>query len=782
MGRRRTSGEEVLVGLLIAAAVAIAVLGVYLVAIAAVAILGWLARLVVRHTSAPASPPRLVQATAPAPVAPPPESQFHVAHPVDPSVFDDSTLAETAAVQVFASWASKLPKAPRNAGDAVRSMELRTRLIGRLVTRIEGRRAVWRSAPYAGRDKVGAPALDCAAIDPWNPPVDLRRLSRHAASCANCQGQGRVACVGCGGAGRVECWSCSGAGKYCGTTANGANRLLNCKQCRGKGDLACSDCRQGRVECPTCHGTKKLECWIEIDASVREDVQVEPDGQVTRAYVWGSDGVHASRQELERDAAIVCEVARDRALAAEDLPAQLPPDWMAAHGPSLQPDFRPHDRIVSQSFTLLEVPSIELTYCVGDDVQAIELHGRRMLAPPISTDRLFRRRAGSLNRLAVILAALPAGAAILYLARGSYFHSLPALGVFAAAVGLALCVYRAVWNASIGRLAARRWLKMSFLPLVAAAGLAIAAEPSARATRDYLDAGQLDLARAELEALDPHGQRVHFWADLGLRETRAETDVERAKRRAAAIPAGTPQAAEARAHLDRLLLRSASAALADKQISAASDRLAQLSQAAQASSEARATQAEVALAHGARCLAQRTWSCAFASAKQAADLGLTERSQALRESALTALRTAADQALVEAEAKGPLAARVAAQKRAIDTWSELTAVEPGPEPSRLAATRDAHARDVARLDKQEAALRKKQEAEERRAAAAQARAEKKRLAREAREQRRREAAERRAARASGSLMCNDGTESPTCTCGGSWRGCCSHHGGVAGCE
>lgn len=31
------------------------------------------------------------------------------------------------------------------------------------------------------------------------------------------------------------------------------------------------------------------------------------------------------------------------------------------------------------------------------------------------------------------------------------------------------------------------------------------------------------------------------------------------------------------------------------------------------------------------------------------------------------------------------------------------------------------------------------------------------------------------------LMCNDGTESPTCTCGGPHRGCCSHHGGIDGC-
>ena len=32
------------------------------------------------------------------------------------------------------------------------------------------------------------------------------------------------------------------------------------------------------------------------------------------------------------------------------------------------------------------------------------------------------------------------------------------------------------------------------------------------------------------------------------------------------------------------------------------------------------------------------------------------------------------------------------------------------------------------------------------------------------------------------LLCGDGTTSPSCTCGGPRRGCCSHHKGVRGCE
>lgn len=31
------------------------------------------------------------------------------------------------------------------------------------------------------------------------------------------------------------------------------------------------------------------------------------------------------------------------------------------------------------------------------------------------------------------------------------------------------------------------------------------------------------------------------------------------------------------------------------------------------------------------------------------------------------------------------------------------------------------------------------------------------------------------------VRCSDGSRSPSCTCGGSTRGCCSHHGGVSGC-
>jgi len=43
-------------------------------------------------------------------------------------------------------------------------------------------------------------------------------------------------------------------------------------------------------------------------------------------------------------------------------------------------------------------------------------------------------------------------------------------------------------------------------------------------------------------------------------------------------------------------------------------------------------------------------------------------------------------------------------------------------------------------------------------------------------------AQRAEAENSRGLMCADGSMSPSCSCHGPHRGCCSHHGGVAGCE
>lgn len=111
--------------------------------------------------------------------------------------------------------------------------------------------------------------------------------------------------------------------------------------------------------------------------------------------------------------------------------------------------------------------------------------------------------------------------------------------------------------------------------------------------------------------------------------------------------------------------------------------------------------------------------------------------------------------------------------RSLDTLLRNVPADFARDP-RLLSERDRMEREIAR--EAEARVR----AERLAAAREQARQKAERIAME--KQRRREEARRRSW-AMAPLLCRDGSLSPTCLCGrGSYSGCCSHHGGVAGCS
>src|SRR5688572_14265841 len=156
--RRRASGGDAALGILVLAGIAIAALGVYLIAVGAVALIGWLAAIAARNKAA--STAHLVPVSSAA-TARPPQQLYHSVLEVDQSTFDDASRLEDTAKLVFARWASQLPKAPTDATDTIRSLSLRRRLIGRLTTKLDGKRFAWRRAPYRGRDRmVGATPID----------------------------------------------------------------------------------------------------------------------------------------------------------------------------------------------------------------------------------------------------------------------------------------------------------------------------------------------------------------------------------------------------------------------------------------------------------------------------------------------------------------------------------------------------------------------------------------------------------------------------------------------
>lgn len=776
--RRRSTSGDAAVGVLVIAAIAVAALGIYLVVAGAVALLGWLiavaARREVRGVAAP-----LAAASAPS-AAVPPEQLYHVVRPVEPAVFDEPARLEAAAKDVFSAWARLLPKAPRDPRETVRELHLRRRLIGRLTTKLDGRRFAWRAAPYAGRERTaGGPPLDPASLDAYQPPSDLRARSRYLELCRRCGGDGRLTCPACGGTARVTCAACKGAGKVDGVTANGARRLLNCKTCKGKSTVSCAGCTRGQIDCPGCERSGRIEHWLEVEGGPRDgDVQVEPDGHVTRAFPWGKDGVPASGAEIEKDARVVCTVSKDRLLTPEDLPPEVTAEWRTAHWQDIQERLQPGERVVSQTFALLEVPSVEVTYGVGSESQSIELEGLRLLAPPLSADALFHARATSLQRLAMALAGLPLIAGLVYAARGTYFHNEYTLGAVLCAAVSAAVIYGVFWHATLWG-GARKWLALAIPPTLAAAALAIIAEPSSAAARRFIDAGELERAEAELSALGApgDGELAPLWADVHLTRALATKTCAAASELVAKIAANAPQHAKAQAHADALALTEIEAALADRRNAAAAASLQCASDAVRAGAAGRRAHARIQADAAKGCLAARDWACVFARATEVEGDGEREAAVDLREAARTAIRTEVDASIGAARTEKDLARRIELRRAAADLWSQHLLLETG-EPPQLAALRAAISTDQSALDKQQETARQRRLLEEQRREAAEAR----QREAEARAEKRRLAEEERRARLPQRVRCCDGMLSPTCMCGGSLRGCCSHHGGVCGCE
>lgn len=786
MGRRRSlfprsgrsSSGDAALGVIVIAAIAVAALGVYLIVIGAIALIGWLVAVAAKR-SPKASTTHIVPATTPT-HAPPPSQQFYVVIPIEPRVFFDPAQLEATTKNVFSVWARQLPKAPRHPEAAIRKLELRTRLIGRLTTKLDGRRFVWKQAPYRGRDRlVGARAIDPATLDPYSPPVDLRSRSSCLSLCNACGGDGRCECTSCGGAGRVTCRECNGDGKVYGFAKNGSRRLLNCKTCKGKSTLLCNACTKGQVACGACDQSGRVEHWLEIDGGPRDaDIQIEPDGEQTRAFAWGVDGTPATADEIAKDARVVCSVSLDRQLFAGDLPTQVPKEWIDANWTNIQARLQPGERIVSQTFTLLEVPSVEVTYGLGAGQQAIEFEGLRLLAPPISFDQIFAARARSLTRLAYGLFTLPVLILIVYLTRGDYFAQATTAGIVGLAALAGLFVYFFFARASLGR-PAWIWLAALVAPIGVATALALFNEPSVARARGLIDSGQLDLAKAELEALgttpdDP------LWSDFHLKQARAATSCETATSFASKIASTAPQHAKAQAHADQLAVAAAEQALSTGDTDRATILLSCASETVRSAKTGQAIQARIKLTAGNACVTSANWSCALAAASDAHALGAGPQAEELQTSSRKAIQAAVDDAVASSRTEKDLARRVGHQQRAIDLWTKYLLPEKSSEPSELVALRGVAKRDQEALVKQEAIAQRKREAEE-----------KKRLAEEARQraaaeraEKRRLAEEERRERASypRSLRCCDGTLSPSCMCGGSRRGCCSHHGGVCGCE
>jgi hypothetical protein len=769
-GRRRGSRHDGAALGVVLALVGLAALGAYSLIVGAVLFVAWLVRVATkRHPSAP------TQAQDTAPRAPDGERDHHAQLiEVDSSAFAHHESLRAAAGAVFDTWLAHVPSAPRNGADLIREVGVRWQSVGRLTSSVRARRFAWRGTPFSGRQPTGGPPLDPATLDPWNPPHDLKTASHYFATCWTCHGDGRVACSGCGGSARQPCRSCDGSGKYLGTAANGARRLLNCKECRGKGTITCAACTRGRVDCGTCQRSKKLECWLEIDESTRTDVQLEPAGELVEAFEWDDAHGADAADHIALDGRVAARIEKPHPLTFEELPASVPSGWRQESWPRIQAKLEPGERVEAQALVVLDVPSTTVSYVVMGETDAVTFEGLRMLAPPPEQSHAFTRRALVLRRVRWILAALPIAAGAVFVSRGSYYvegrGGALVAGMVAATSLVAICAYAVLWYATIGRRAAVRWACGAVAPAVALAALAVVVQPSIARARAMVDAGQLDDARVELSALGPpsSGELAPLWNEIHLREAQAASTCTEVHDVIGRFIGPSRQRDQASARADSLAIAATRDALHRGDLDGAGTALACASPEATNAPDARSLRATIAVERAKHCVVGKDWACALARAKDASDLGPKDGA-AVTTSAYAAIQGELDGELAAARAESDVSHRVELEKTALALWTTYLAAQVPKEPQPIALLKTSKTRDEAMLARQAEAARQRAAAEERQ-----------RVQAEQREKAREEAAER--AQAYRPLLCSDGSLSPACTCGGSWRGCCSHHGGVAGCQ
>jgi hypothetical protein len=445
----------------------------------------------------------------------------------------------------FARWAADQAGAPRDGQSLVQSVEPSYEYAGFLTTDIEGRRVAWKSVPFPGKARVTLPTIAVNEIDPWSfDAATLRERSDHIAVCGSCSGAGKGECDTCGGTGNVICGACRGQRKMYGYAANGSRRLLNCTSCKGKGQVDCAHCRRGIAPCRGCAGEGRLQQWIEPERWQRSVANQYPHALAQR---FGWDG-NAPNDVIGRDTDLLADLQQPRRLTEADL-GNVPAQWLRQLAPTLAAG----ERVIRQRLRVARVNAFHVRYTLGSDEDLVTLTGRRLLAPPATTETAFARRASRLRSLRTLLLTVFAVIVVLSVARGPFYWSVPtALSILGFGAALA-AVYGAASEATLHTTSTRRWVLGSIAAFVIAIVMLLVAMPRVEHIPRLLVQGKLAAAERELIALgDDAGAGA--WADLRLAQTRGSQDVDEARKLAEKIPGRLPQHAEAARALDALIL------------------------------------------------------------------------------------------------------------------------------------------------------------------------------------------------------------------------------------
>ncbi|HEY5924165.1 MAG TPA: hypothetical protein VIV11_20950, partial [Kofleriaceae bacterium] len=423
-----------------------------------------------------------------------------------------------------------------------------------------------------------------------------------------------------------------------------------------------------------------------------------------------------------------------------------------------------------------------VTYEALFAIWSVAFYGKRFVAPIVTAEAIALRPP---PRFVVALWLLPCAVTGAYLPRSEYFTRSPTIVVVMLASAFAIAAYyvfkekRLVYALLAGMVA-----------LITGAGgiwLAIYQEPTRETVRQLIAEGRPDEALEQLYVLGfPDDKSLDPLVDdvTALRALDECCDCRAVASTLISVTSDSPLIRQARALADKRALETArkyvgrpSDAWSDDTDGALRE-LECASPAARASPEGRAIQIKAHQNRGERCLARRDAQCALAEAELVRKLGIATD---LRERALVDLRRQIDGRVDEVRTYKSPDMRIVSARKAVEAWDHYISLEPTPEPKAMKALRVQLARDEATEAARVAAAERERKRQADLAAEARQRsAEAEAKKAEAAAKNVREEITRFGADAS--ILCCDGTLSPTCTCGGSRLGCCEKHGGVCGCQ
>ena len=687
-------------------------------------------------------------------------------------------VAQSAPFTTVSTFRSTVEDVEKHVDEFQRALHTVERRTFRLATR-----------PAPGTKKKELKPIPAPPGGPWEADQNALKKETHVkAKCPKCDEKKRAPCEYCEGEGRVPCGECRGTGKV-----YGQRGLKNCPNCRGRGTVGCPECHRGKVKCLTCDGVGRVEAWHYVLHEERQEVTTNAPEQYSRSLRLNpEEGFVAAVGSL------TFEVLGDNTFHIDPRGGSHFRDVGAGQVPverELLPDLdEMTERIVRARVQSVRATTWTTRFGTLLGQGSAVVVGQNMAVLPGADFSPFTRRFWASMIGGGLLAVIALVLFLSYETRHEWFL-LYGKGSVILAAGLLAAVSGVFAFFGLTLPPKTYSLVRTWLPLggvVAALAIAVSVSsftgPTAEDARAMLERGETEHAAVTADALVKLGiDRVGGGEVLDSLHLRRVEKAGAASSIAARmdgqwyLPAFQEKATR---HLEAAVVRE-------------TERLYQ----------ARDLQGLLALLHTTigmdearyrrpirrrssllvldQCITARTYDCVVNQLAETSRLGVeVSKRETLRQKAIETIAANLTEIVGGTESIADLRSQKIAVVKAIrlsklhtsisgeDTEPPLAQLE-----SRLAAMERQIEVEDRRLAVERERVRRREERERQRQ-------EQRRQEQQRQERRRLERASRRRRRGGGGgrLRCRDGTLSPSCMCGGSRRGCCSHHGGVAGCN